>query len=73
MKPTQEENLLIVYENPDFSLCGVKIEEMVYDKETKLFSLKPGVCRVTAAHLISAIYCKNYKKHLEKEISFRGK
>lgn len=73
MKPTQDENLLIVYSNPNFSLCGVKIIDMAYNEETKLFTIKPNICRVTASHLISAIYCKNYKKHLEREITFRGK
>lgn len=73
MQQTQKEKLSIVYDNPTFSLCGVKVCDMAYDKETKLFYLKPGICRITASHIISAINCKYYKKALEKEISFKNR
>ena len=69
----EHSNLKQINLHPDFQLCGIKITQMTYNEDNKLFFLERGICRITSAHLLNAIRSAQYKKYLEKEIDLRKK
>lgn len=69
---TPKEKMEKIHNNPNFSLCGVKVSQMVYDESNGLFFIAQGKCRVSANHIISAMSSTIYKQSLEKEINFRS-
>ena len=68
MQLTEEQKKEKINNIKNFELCGVDISKFTYDEETKLITIKKGLCRITLSHLIAAASSKNYKKYLEREI-----
>lgn len=68
MQLSDEEKKERISKIKNFQLCGVDISQFKYDEETKLITIRKGLCRITMSHLIASASSKNYKKYLEREI-----